>query len=138
MKSLSITRIHYEFTVFSGIHYESTFFFANLLWIQFLWIHFLFRASTMISFLFRELTIYIANILGIHCLFHELTLNSLSLSRIYLKFSIISREFNMNSVFVPRIHYQFRDWNTMNSPSVACIHYFNQIEFIVFTCFTPI
>ena len=61
VNSLSITLINHEFTMnwlsFSGNHYKSTIFFANTLWIHFLWIHYLFRASTMIPFLFRELSI---------------------------------------------------------------------------------
>ena len=122
VNSLSITLINHEFTMnwlsFSGNHYKSTIFFANTLWIHFLWIHYLFRASTMIPFLFRELSIKRIK------LSREYSRNSLSISRTHFKFSIISREFNMNSVSAPRIYYQFRDY-TLNSPSVSCIHYFS-------------
>ena len=84
INSVSVPRIHYlsrQFTVNSlsipQIHYEFTVFFGNSLWTD---------------YPFREFTICFANIiwiyylfadlLWIHSLFHEFSMNSLSISRI--------------------------------------------------------
>ena len=103
MISLSITRNHCLFREFNMNLLSSS--------LHFLWIHFLFRASTMIPFLFRELTINLANFLGIHYLFREFTWNSLLFlaNSIWIQFlfhEFLFHEF-LFSLSVSRLHYEF-------------------------------
>ena len=53
-----------------------------------------------------EFKIYFANLLWIHHRYRKLTINSLSISPIHFPFTL-SREFNMNTLSLRRIHYEF-------------------------------
>ena len=53
-----------------------------------------------------EFKIYFANLLWIHHRYRKLTINSLSISPIHFPFTL-SREFSMNILSLPRIHYEF-------------------------------
>ena len=99
MDPLSISRIHYEFTMcfdnspcFSRIHYGFiNFFFANSLWLPYLFLEFTMnsRCVSRIHYLFRKYTIFVntlsrfhyeftisfTNLLWIHYLFHEFTMD---------------------------------------------------------------
>ena len=70
---------------------------------------------------------YTLNSLWIHFVFYEYTVNSLS-NRELTRNSPFFCEFIMNSVFVPRINYMFRD-HSMNSLSVSRIRYESTIYF---------
>ena len=122
MNSLSVWPLHHEFTVF----------FATQLWIDFafqelsimiiyneftvclaiaLWISEYFMNSLSIP----EFTIYLAIRSWMYLVFREVTINSLSFSRMYYKFTV----FNVNLV---RIHLMFSEF-TMNSVGVSRIYY---------------
>ena len=104
--SLSLPRIHFEFTIF----------FANLLSI-----YYLFRGFTSISlFLSRilfEFPIF-PNSIRIHSIFCEFTLDSLSVSRNHCQSTI----FVANSLSFLRIHYLFRE-STFHLLSLRRIHF---------------
>ena len=122
MNWLSVWPLHHEFTVF----------FATQLWIDFafqelsimiiyneftvclaiaLWISEYFMNSLSIP----EFTIYLAIRSWMYLVFREVTINSLSFSRMYYKFTV----FNVNLV---RIHLMFSEF-TMNSVGVSRIYY---------------
>ena len=115
--------INHEFTIynakslsFSGIQYESTIFFASF-----------FVNSLSIS----RLNYDSFSVSRINYQSREFSGNSLSISRIYLKFSIISRQFNMNSVSVPRISVPRVSVLTISFAITLWIHHL----FRVFTIF---
>ena len=97
--SLSISRIHYEFTVCFGnsflINYSFREFTIDLLsFLEFTlnpisvsWVRHLFRENAMnslsLSRIHYELTIHFANSPWIHCLYREFTKNTIDVTRIH-------------------------------------------------------
>ena len=120
---LSLSRIHYQFTIFSANSLCINKFFANLLWI-----HFFFREFTMVPFIFRVLTlnllflsrihsqsiIFFANQLSIHLFFLVITLNSLSLSRVH---------YGSIMFFANSLHYLYRDRSIIFFANSLLIYY---------------
>ena len=96
MNWLSVWPLHHEFTVCLAIA---------------LWISEYFMNSLSIP----EFTIYLAIRSWMYLVFREVTINSLSFSRMYYKFTV----FNVNLV---RIHLMFSEF-TMNSVGVSRIYY---------------
>ena len=123
LSSISLSRIHHCFTIFSRIYYRFTIGFVNRLSMHYLlrklrWINYLFRKFTL-NFLFAlrihfEFTIDFANSLSIHYLLREFTMNSLSTSWIHFQFTI----YFANSLLIP---YLLRDI-TFNWKSLWQIH----------------
>ena len=95
---------------FSRICHEFSIFFANLVWSHhYSWNHFEYifclENSLWIHSLFRKFTIFFLKRQWIRYLFRELTMNSLSVSRILYKFRFVFHELTMNSHSVFRRHY---------------------------------
>ena len=82
--SISISRIHYEFTIFVANQQRIHAFLLNSL------------SITRISYKF---TVFIANFVRIHVAFRELPINSLGGTRINFKFTIYLR-YDLNILFV--------------------------------------
>ena len=99
-KSLGVSRINYEFTVCFGN------FFMNPS-LSFSRIYNIFGESTMnllgVSGSDYKFTIFLENLLWIHCRFREFTMHSFPVSRIRCLFF----EKTMNSLSVSQIHYEF-------------------------------
>ena len=114
MNLLSLTFLDYEFTIFLLIHFDCTIIFLIWLWKYYheitmnslsfpqnsLWIHYVFPEFTMNSSLFQEFTLSSLSIsrfnslsisysLSIVYLFRDLTMNWLSVSRIYCELTIL-------------------------------------------------
>ena len=107
MNSLNISVIHFDMLSVSRISYKIAIYFAILLWIHFLlreitvnflsfWIHYLIPDVTMLTLSFSRNHHEFA-------IFCDFTINSLSASRFYYKFTI-------GSANSPWIHYLFRDF----------------------------
>ena len=114
MNLLSLTFLDYEFTIFLLIHFDCTIIFLIWLWKYYheitmnslsfpqnsLWIHYVCPEFTMNSSLFQEFTLSSLSIsrfnslsisysLSIVYLFRDLTMNWLSVSRIYCELTIL-------------------------------------------------
>ena len=99
INSVSISQVHFEFTIESRIHCEFPNNFANLLNLTIFfakkpWINNLSRDLTMNSLsvllIHYEFIIDFANLLGIHYFLREFALNSLCFSRIPFEFTFNS------------------------------------------------
>ena len=78
INSLSVSRMKYEFTIFSRIDLKSNIVFVNSL------------SFSSIHYLFREFTIYFTKFPWIHNLHRDFSLNSPSFSRIHYLFRELS------------------------------------------------
>ena len=114
-----------------------TIYFANILWIHYFFrdlimnllsfweINYKFTFFSRIYYLF---TIFIADSSRNHLVFRELTMNSLSISGIFLWIHYLFRGSTRNLLYVSRIHYLFREY-FMNPLSISRIHHESTIVF---------
>ena len=100
MNSPSFSRIYLEST-FLPNHFEFTICFAISLWL-----HYLFRELSMHSLSALRLTMNTLSFSRIYSLFCDFTMDSPSVSRIYLESTFFLR-ITLNSLSASRLHYEF-------------------------------
>ena len=109
---LSASWFLHEFIICFAISFWIYFFFLeitlnSLFFAKSLWIHYLLRDESIFSSIHFELTICFVILLGIHYLFRELTTKFTICFANFLWVHYLFRDFSLNSLSVSRIHLEY-------------------------------